>query len=285
MDSDRASRNAALATIVRASTLAIEAFPHTILPNPMIKEFRSLAAAAGLSMPLVEELAADIFMGAFTGTFLRAAQEAARLLTGSLYERYYGIPYGAILELDDVGHQNDGAPTSPGFARICEDLAGAHRSGTWSVARNGTIIEQSQILTTHNLAALIASLDLMPALRPELPLLARRCFEWLCRRQQLRLRDWRATLQMLKNTAYAWRQMLFYLSLLEDRAELDSFLDWAIAHLEQQSNGFRERFAPAMGGLRAIAAGAGFDAAGYHPPSGGRRFLGWSVEQHWLLGK
>lgn len=134
---------------------------------------------------------------------------------GSLYERYYGIPYGAILRLDDVTKGRFGVPTSPGFARLCEERAGTDRGGSWSVARNGAIIEQAEILTTHNLAALFGALDLAGSLRPQLPLLARRCFAWICRRQQMRISDWRAELQMMKNTAYAWRQMMFYLSLLD----------------------------------------------------------------------
>jgi hypothetical protein len=62
-------------------------------------------------------------------------------------------------------------------------LAGpAHKEG-WSVARNGQVIEQSQILTTHNLAALFAEAGLRRRLDGRLPLIARRCFRWICRRQ------------------------------------------------------------------------------------------------------
>lgn len=45
---DWASRAAARATLIQATTLAIEAFPQTILPNPLIKELRALAAGAGI---------------------------------------------------------------------------------------------------------------------------------------------------------------------------------------------------------------------------------------------
>jgi hypothetical protein len=38
-----------------------------------------------------------------------------------------------------------------------------------------------------------------------------------------------------------------------------------------------------MLGLAAVAGGQQFDAEGYHAPSDGRRFLGWSVGRHWLL--
>lgn len=282
--SDGASRDAARATLVQSTALAIRAFPQTILPNKLVKELRALAAGAGVSVPLVDELAAYIFMGAFSETFLRAARTAGRLLGGSLYERYYGIPYGAILRLDDVTKGRSGVPTSPGFARLCEERAGTDRGGSWSVARNGAIIEQAEILTTHNLAALFGALDLAGSLRPQLPLLARRCFAWICRRQQMRISDWRAELQMMKNTAYAWRQMMFYLSLL-DQSEINAFLDWSAAHLEGQRDEFRRRFAPVTQGLVVVAGGDHFDPDGYHAPSGGRRFLGWSVGRHWLLAE
>jgi len=280
--SDGASRDAARATLVRSAALAVEAFPHTILPNKLIRELQALTAGAGLSLPLVFEVAADIFMGAFSDTFLRAAQVAATVLRGSLYERYYGLPYEAVMGLNDVEKSRFGAPTSAGFVRLCEELArAADHSGSRSVARNGTIIEQAEILTTHNLAVLFSLPDLEPALRPKLPLLARRCFAWMCQRQQQKISDWRADLRMMKNTAYAWRQMLFYLSLL-DQAEVDSFLDWSASHLNGQRDEFRQRFTPVMAGLTAVAGGEHFDPQGYHAASGGQRFLGWSVGRHWL---
>lgn len=42
------------------------------------------------------------------------------------------------------------------------------------------IIEQEQILTTHNLAALFQALDLRPLVMKRLPELAQRCFRWIC---------------------------------------------------------------------------------------------------------
>jgi hypothetical protein len=152
------------------------------------------------------------------------------------------------------------------------------------VARNGTIIEQVEVLTTHNLGVLFSVLDLTSSLRPQLQELARRCFAWMCRQQQMPIRDWRAQLHMIKNTAYAWRQMLFYLSVLE-HSDVTSFLEWSDTHMAGQEDTFRERFLPAMHGLAAVVAGAHCDTDGLHPPSGGRHFLGWSVGQHWLLAR
>jgi hypothetical protein len=277
---DEASRTAAHSTLVEVATLALRTFPHTLLPNKLVKELRALRTSAGLTLPLVDELAADIFMGAFSENFLSAGKAAARLLSGTLYERYFGLDYERVLKLDDVQKGRFGTPFSVGFADLCAALAGSSAKDQWSVARNGTIIEQAQILTTHNLAALVAELDLARAL--DLPDLARRTFKWICRRQRLQSSDWRAQLQTMKNTAYAWRQMIFYLSLVES-AEVHAFLDWSAAHLKEQRGEFQARFAPVLSGLKAIVAGEHFDADGVHHGSGGRRLLGWSVGRHWLL--
>ena len=282
--SDDESRRSARAAMVRATRLSLESFPQTILPNKLVRELRALASAAGEQIPLVDELAADIFMDAFAASYLRAAQAAAPILAGSLYEHYYALPLDRVLALDDVEKTPFGAPSSPGFAALCSELARAAEVGDWSVARNGTIVEQSQILTTHNLAQLVTGLDLLDELRPLFPELARRCFEWICRRQQLVMDDWYAEMQTVKNSGYAWRQMIFYLSMAHE-SELPRFLDWADEHLAKQREGFRDRFAPAMAGLHAVAAGRRFDGDGFDPASGGRRFLGWTLERHWMLPK
>ncbi|RPH72551.1 MAG: hypothetical protein EHM78_02955 [Myxococcaceae bacterium] len=120
-------------------------------------------------------------MGAFSETFLQAAKVAAKLLRGSLCERYYGLPYDRVLLLDDVEKKQFGTPPSPGLAALCTELARAESGPAWSVARNGTIIEQAQILTTHNLAVLFAEVQLARSLDPRD--LASRTFDWVCRRR------------------------------------------------------------------------------------------------------
>jgi hypothetical protein len=107
--------------------------------------------------------------------------------------------------------------------------------------------------------------------------MARHCFEWICRRQQINEPKWHARLIMVKNTAYAWRQMVFYLSFLGDQ-ERQEFVAWAEEHLAAQRPDFCDRFSPVLTGLK--------DAVGGRPVgegSQGRRFLGWSKERHWLL--
>jgi hypothetical protein len=87
---------------------------------------------------------------------------------------------------------------------------------------------------------------------------------------------------MLKNTAYAWRQMIFFLALLPSRDAAD-FLSWAEGHLGEQPEAFRNRFNSALAGLILAANGRSIDDDQARR-EGARRFLGWSKERHWLLG-
>lgn len=263
------------------TTLAIVSFPHAILPNKLLQELRTLAKTADLSLPIVDELAADIFMGAFTDKFLSAAQIAAKILHGSLYEQYYGLPYDRVLCLNDL-QQTYGTKTSPGFAALCEDLAQAKKDERWSVSRNGRIIEQSQILTTQNLAPLFDSLNLAPVLSGRIRALSEQCFQWICKRQLSK--SWKANLRMVKSSAYAWRQMLFFLSFLDLEAA-SSFVKRALDEADKQSLHLGRRLGPALSGLEWVVSGNRFDEQGTGGASGeSRRLLGWSTGQHWLLG-
>jgi hypothetical protein len=248
------ARERARQTLEQVVTLAVTAFAQQILPNKLLHEVRALAEEAGLKLPVIDEVAADIFMGDFSEKFLRAAQTAAAVLGGSLYERYYGLPYNRVRAIDDVKKSRYGAASSPAFVRLCTELAGAGGSSRGSVAHNGTIIEQEQTLTTHNLAVLFEALGLRETLRPYLRGLAGRCFTWVGRTLQQKRDPWKAKLQAVKNAAYAWRQMVFFLALLPGD-ETREFLAWAEGHLAQQRPGFRVRFGPALEGLRLAAAG------------------------------
>ena len=289
-----ADRDLARTVMHDVASLALTSFPYAIIPNRLVAELQSLAKQADLQIPFVNEIAADIFMGLFAPTHVEAARLAGRMLAGSLYERYYGIDFAVIRELDaNTDHDGQaqggafrpwiarkgteaGNETIQSFAALCHSLAGANDRSRRSVARNGTVIEQQQILTTQNLAPLLHALELEDSLRPLLPDLARDCFRWICRRQQLRLAAYRARLIMLKNTAYAWRQMIFFASLL-DLPEQRAFLDWMRDHLAEQSAGFRSRFEPAVAGLASAIEGRSTTQ------DGGRRFLGWTIGEHWLM--
>lgn len=283
--------------------LAVQGFPGTILPNPLVRELGVLARQSGLGAPLVEELAADIFMDTFGPKFLVAARIAGELLGGSLYERYYGIDYAAIRELAIAeaaveveggkaagrsGKAGAGPRTSPGFARLCAERAAAassapagpksgSSSGSW-VAANGKVIEQSQILTTHNLATLVHRVGIAP--EPGWADLARRCFGTVCRLTARVHRDpW--PYSTIKDAAYAWRQLVFHLSLCppsEQRRVLDD-LDEEVARHPAH---VLIRLGPAMAGLRLVADGGAFGADGTADGRRTRRLLGWTTDGHWL---
>jgi hypothetical protein len=279
---DLSTRDQARRVLEQVVRLAVTAFPQQILPNKLLQEVRALADAAGLRLPIVDEIAADIFMGDFSEKYLRAAQKAGALLQGTLYERYYGIDYARVQEFDDVKPSRHGTPTSPAFTRLCVERAGAS-AGVWSVARNGTIIEQEQILTTHNLAVLFDVLGLVDSLQPVLDELARQCFAWVCRRHQQKAGPWKARLRMVKNTAYAWRQMVFFLALLRGSAARD-FVGWAQEHMRTQEEEFQMQFRPALAGLaRAVQGLPPGEQSGQNHSFSPRPFLGWTTEKHWLL--
>ncbi|MFJ6994660.1 hypothetical protein [Streptomyces sp. NPDC003090] len=274
-----AGRDDARAALRELAELAVEAFPGTLLPNPLIWQFGHLARQAELEAPFTEELAADIFTGTFTPKFASAAAIAADLLEGTLYERYYGIDYAAVRALAAAhgtggagsgGSRGQGTPrTAGGFARLCHERAGvAGRS--WSPAANGTVIEQAQILTTHNLATLVHVVGAAPQAGPAE--LARRCLDDVRRLTGLAARHPRP-LRLIKNAAYAWRHLVFHLSLCPP-GEQAAFLDEA---------GLGEGgLTPALAGLHLVAAGGSFGADGTAARGRARRFLGWTTERHWL---
>ena len=91
-----------------------------------------------------------------------------------------------------------------------------------------------------------------------------------------------AELHHIKAAAYAWRQMLFFLSLLGEDAQR-AHLAAAREHLATRDDAFRARFRPALDGLGFVLEGGAFDADGRGGEAGEfRRFLGWATEHHWL---
>lgn len=272
--------------LVEASVLTLSAFPQAILPNKLLQEFVSLAETAKLDLPFVEEVATDIFMGKFSNKFVRAAKQSAKLIAGTLYARYYDIDTDLLAVLPEQRRSKRSSNhwqqsnNRDALAKLCAQRANA-TFGTCSPATNGTIIEQQQILTTQNLALLLGELELKTLLHHRMSALALTCFEWICRRQQMQIKLYHARLVMLKNTAYAWRQMVFFLSML-DGDSLRSALDKLETHFAAQSCDFRERFLPAMVGLRVAAAGHRL-TFNRQKIEGGKVFLGWSTERHWLM--
>ena len=145
-------------TLAELATVTVSSFPQTIVPNKVIQEFRALAKGAELTLPLVDELATDIFVGRFSEVFVKAAKVAEGMLQGTLYERYYDIDFREIhqLEVSATGGKSNPADDDA-LATLCAARAGV-ALGSWRPATNGMIIEQQQILTTQNLAVLFQAI-------------------------------------------------------------------------------------------------------------------------------
>lgn len=296
-----ATRQVAIDTVRDLVLLAFTSFPQTILPNPLLTEITALAKQAEVRVPVVEEVAADIFMGTFTPKWRRAAAIAAADLDGSLYARYYDLPPASRwppIDRSRTGNLVDRVTRrwsgpADDFAALCSerakevvvddrgDLEWEALVGLWGgwLARTGAVLEQSQILTTHNLAPVVGALGLRDRLEPRAAELAGTCLRWVVKQQTTPRREWQAELHMLKNTAYAWRQALYFLSLV-DEVEQREVAALLRASADERPGPWRVRFEPAIVGLESVIGGAAFDASGR--VGVGRRFLGYSVGPHWL---
>ncbi|TCO51603.1 hypothetical protein EV646_101594 [Kribbella antiqua] len=262
-------------TLRETTVLALGAFPQAILPNPLLRELSALTSQAGLRLPLVEEVAADIFMGTFTTKWRNAATVASRTLSGTLYGRYYNLP--GEWPAAEKARKRWRKSTAEDFTALCVQRSQEARTGGDSsyVASNGVVLEQSQILTSHNLAVLVDALDLTDWARDAGGELADRSFAWLVRRLSQPAPTWVSGLQAIKNAAYAWRQAIFFLSFCEPATQRES-----MARLRDRAAVLGPRFAPAVDGLEAVIEGGRFDGSG-RIGSGGRRLLGWTVGPHW----
>ena len=192
------------------ATLALRHFAGTVLPNSLVRELSRLYTLAGDGVPLTYELAADIFMGSFSHVFQRAAQVAGTVVGDTLYARYYGIDYATIQSFGTAAEPRwlGGPPrtTVPDFDALTHARAGqGGRDWAWSPAGNGTVIEQAQILTTHNLAVLVTQ-----GVRIDPPSQAQSA--WQATVAHLEKAANGRRLRHRKNAAFAWRQTLFYLS-------------------------------------------------------------------------
>jgi hypothetical protein len=286
---DVSTEGAALQVLEQVTLVTLAGFPQTILPNPLVAEMTTLAARSGVAIPLVEEVAADIFMGTFTKKWRRAAAIASGSLAGTLYARYYDLPGPQVWTMPPAGPaagktQRWGKATAEDFAAVCSARAAEaqsrHAQASF-VAVNGTVLEQAQILTTHNLAVLVDALNLRERITGLAPDLADRAFMWAVRQLRRMPNDRHASLQTIKNSAYAWRQAIYFLSLCDYPAQVQ-----ALARLREYlrtTDSLRDGFGPAVDGLAHIIEGGSFNASGLAEAGAGKRFLGWAAGPHWLL--
>lgn len=146
------------------------------------------------------------------------------------------------------------------------------------MAANGKVIEQSQILTTHNLATLVHRVGIAP--EPGWADLARRCFGTVCRlTTRVHHNPW--PYSTIKDAAYAWRQLVFHLSLCPP-SEQRRVLDGLDAEAARHAPHVAARLAPALAGLRLVADGGAFAPDGTADGGRARRLLGWTTDGHWL---
>jgi hypothetical protein len=252
---------------------AIRHFPHAIIPNKLLQEVVALANQSGLDLPLTEELAADIFMGAFSAKFAKVACLAAGQLQGTLYQRYYRINCAEVMSTCSPDGVTFNQKHGRQLARICQARTGQESTG-YSVAANGMVIEQQQIITTHNLAQLFSLFDDSNALKLSAAELAGNCFVWLTRRFKINRQDHHANLIMIKNMAYAWRQMVFFLSVLSEQEQLE-----VLQQMQQQLSKLpalvQVVFHPLLDKLLSLVASEQFNE--------GYVFTGWSIRKHPLL--
>ncbi|MFG2064872.1 hypothetical protein ACGFIK_26045 [Micromonospora sp. NPDC048871] len=114
----------------------------------------------------------------------------------------------------------------------------------------------------------------------ELSTLSKQCLDEVLR-LTARIHHNPRPLSTVKNTAYAWRHMLFFLS-LSTGEEQAAFLAHSAQRLAAQPDHVRTRLAPAVTGLGHIVGGGTFDPNGR--AGTGRRLLGWATREHWILG-
>src|SRR5690606_34310620 len=167
-----------------------------------------------------------------------------------------------------------GTATAPDFDALCRELAGHHPDAN-PRARNGTIIEAASIVTTHNLAVLIDGLELAPLLDERE--LAQRTYatilDLLERRVLRESSPYRTRLHAYKNLAFAWRQMVFFLSRTEDAR---AFLTQAREALDARGPLARERLAPHLDALALAISGRVVPRE--------QRLLGWVTGRPALFG-
>ena len=212
-------------------------------------------ALAQLKVPaVVKEIAADIFMNAFSYNYVRQLQAIAPVLTGTLYEKYYGLEAvfaaAPTMASEHTGERVGwGAPTDQAFYDLASIRAGAAKAAerttpSWLVS-NGMIIEQASVMTSHNLVH-----SLLYVGTKDVNLLiegAKRAWKTILRCTPVAAMklDWRARLSRAQDVAFALRQMLALLSMaqaLGEDTQVEEFLAAAAARVT-------ERHLPSVGRL------------------------------------
>ncbi len=190
--------------------MALKHFPHALIPNKLLQSLRDLVKQAKLDICLVDELAVDIFGHSFSQKFVVAAKHAARMLADTLYAQHFGLT-AAFAKL-----MREGGVSQDEFYSLCEDLS---EPGAKRIARNGSIIESMLLMTGANLPAL---LNVATPSYEQLETAIMQVWKWMLgkvhfmqtqlAREELDYNERTALLTVRKDVAYAWRNLVVYLS-------------------------------------------------------------------------
>lgn len=193
------SAQESLALAAEMVGLAWRFFPQTALPNTFVRELNTLLNRGNTEGRLLEELAADIFVGNFSPKFLAATKRTAELAEGTLYARYYQLPELALVEQLETGKE---------LLKLCRERARERLVGGNRVVQNGILLEEQQILNGANLFALKAALE------PDFSAFesARKVLQWTKQELEMDCPGYYSRLLRHKRVAYGWRQLLFFLS-------------------------------------------------------------------------
>lgn len=231
-------------------------FPYTILPNPFLKSLtqliNTLPKYSVRQIDLTHELASDIFEHGFSERYLKSAKEAAELMQGTLYEKYYGLEYDRIGLLE---HKSS-------LYNLCHSLSGVPaftNPRSYRPHDNGKIIEWQQIITTHNLATLTNALCLHEYLQGDNGAkLSHKVADWIVDKCSSYNPEESCLVRLHehKNIAFAFRQMLFFLSFQTSDVSFSVLaklktIPTVIDHKIEAINSRRERDAEALESMTA----------------------------------
>lgn len=263
----------AFSTLKLVVSETLNHFPQTIIPNKLLQSLRDLAKEAGMYLPLTDELAADIFTGSLTKKFADAVSIAAEVLVDSPYARYYGLNdiYRAI--------RNGEAYSPEKLVADCGKLSRLGPCQQWigwgSVAKNGAGLEWCQILSSQNLAGLYR--DTKIADEVEWGSLASRTWLWILQAlSKCPMNEWRPKLQHMKNIAFAWRQLIFFVSMVsgQERRPLLNALDAKLRDCVNDPTSYTAVYHIFLGPLRK-ATTSSLLLENRHQP-----IVGWIVERN-----
>jgi hypothetical protein len=117
------------------------------------------------------------------------------------------------------------------------------------------------------------------SLRERASELAERVLTWVLTTHAQLLKQHHAALQTVKNIPCARRRAIYLPGFCDDEAQTAAVRRLLYATV----SGSAQQLRPIVDGLTHVVAGGRFSPAGLADGGTGRRLLGWSVGEHWLL--